>query len=151
MDMDMIDALRVLPPTSTVCMRVVAFGACDALVSSAQDFDVPKRRQAGGQGRNSMHARLLLQGTPDAPRCGFSKRVVGILRSLGEDFGTFDVLSDEAVRQGVKRYSDWPTFPQLFVRHAHPLRMSSLLLQAWKVLACMHTQHEHHAWLLIGF
>lgn len=57
-----------------------------------------------------------LQGSPDAPRCGFSKKVVGILRSLDEDFGSFDVLSDESVRQGIKEFSDWPTFPQLFVR-----------------------------------
>ncbi len=38
------------------------------------------------------------------------------LRSEGEDFGTFDILTDEAVRQGIKKLSDWPTFPQLYVR-----------------------------------
>ena len=38
------------------------------------------------------------------------------LRSEGEEFGTFDILSDEAVRQGIKKLSDWPTFPQLYVR-----------------------------------
>ena len=54
-------------------------------------------------------------GTPDQPQCGFSRRVVEALRRQGVDsFGSFNILSDEAIRAGVKAYSDWPTFPQLF-------------------------------------
>jgi Grx4 family monothiol glutaredoxin len=57
-----------------------------------------------------------LQGTPDAPRCGFSRKVVDALRAAGEEFGSFDILSDEAVRQGLKELSQWPTYPQLYVK-----------------------------------
>ena len=76
-----------------------------------------------------------LQGSPDAPRCGFSKKVVGILRSLDEDFGSFDVLSDESVRQGIKKFSDWPTFPQLFVRCTLKLCVSARSACSWVMSA----------------
>ncbi|EIE20299.1 putative thioredoxin-like 2 variant 3, partial [Coccomyxa subellipsoidea C-169] len=59
---------------------------------------------------------LFMKGSPDVPRCGFSRKVVDALRSEGEEFGSFDILSDEIVRQGIKKISDWPTFPQLYVR-----------------------------------
>ncbi|XP_044461698.1 monothiol glutaredoxin-S17 [Mangifera indica] len=57
---------------------------------------------------------LFMKGTPDAPRCGFSSKVVNALREEGVSFGSFDILSDEEVRQGLKVYSNWPTFPQLY-------------------------------------
>lgn len=57
-----------------------------------------------------------LQGNPDAPRCGFSQKVVTALRSIGVSFDTFDILTDEEVRQGLKEYSQWPTYPQLYVK-----------------------------------
>ena len=58
---------------------------------------------------------LFMKGTPEAPRCGFSRRVVEALNDAGAEFGHFDILSDEAVRQGLKTFSNWPTFPQLYV------------------------------------
>jgi monothiol glutaredoxin len=58
---------------------------------------------------------LFMKGTPDAPQCGFSAQVVKILSELNVEFGSFDVLSDETIREGVKEYSDWPTIPQLFI------------------------------------
>lgn len=57
---------------------------------------------------------LFMKGTPDAPRCGFSSKVVNALREEGLNFGSFDILNDEEVRQGLKTYSNWPTFPQLY-------------------------------------
>lgn len=58
---------------------------------------------------------LFMKGTPDEPRCGFSAKVVQALRASGcTDFGSFDILSDEDVRQGLKKKSNWPTFPQLY-------------------------------------
>lgn len=57
-----------------------------------------------------------MQGNPDAPRCGFSQKVVSALRSIEVPFNTFDILSDEEVRQGLKEYSQWPTYPQLYVK-----------------------------------
>lgn len=58
---------------------------------------------------------LFMKGTPEMPRCGFSANIVAILHSLGVSFKSFDILSDENIRQGVKEYSHWPTYPQLFV------------------------------------
>ena len=57
---------------------------------------------------------LFMKGEPDAPRCGFSKRVVNALRAASIEFNSFDILTDDDVRQGMKAFSDWPTFPQLY-------------------------------------
>ncbi|MED6137866.1 Monothiol glutaredoxin-S17 [Stylosanthes scabra] len=59
---------------------------------------------------------LFMKGTPDAPQCGFSSKVVGALRDEGVSFGSFDILSDEEVRQGLKTFSNYPTFPQLYYK-----------------------------------
>ena len=59
---------------------------------------------------------LFMKGTPEAPRCGFSANVVGILNTLGVPFCAFDILSDHDIRQGGKDYANWPTYPQLYVR-----------------------------------
>ncbi|MEL7014319.1 MAG: Grx4 family monothiol glutaredoxin [Pseudomonadota bacterium] len=59
---------------------------------------------------------LFMKGTKSMPQCGFSNRVAGVLNYMGVDYLDIDVLSDEAIRQGVKDYSDWPTVPQLYVK-----------------------------------
>jgi monothiol glutaredoxin len=59
---------------------------------------------------------LFMKGTKSFPQCGFSGRAVQILKASGvEQFVDVDVLADEAVRQGVKAYANWPTIPQLYV------------------------------------
>jgi monothiol glutaredoxin len=58
---------------------------------------------------------LFMKGTPVFPQCGFSSLVVEILTRLGVKFQGIDVLSDPALRQGIKEFSDWPTVPQLYV------------------------------------
>ncbi|NIG58997.1 glutaredoxin-3 [Pontoporia blainvillei] len=58
---------------------------------------------------------LFMKGTPQEPRCGFSKQMVEILNKHNIQFSSFDVFSDEEVRQGLKTYSNWPTYPQLYV------------------------------------
>jgi Grx4 family monothiol glutaredoxin len=59
---------------------------------------------------------LFMKGNPDMPQCGFSRKVVEALKNAGaSDFGHFDILSDEAIRQGLKEYSQWPTYPQVYV------------------------------------
>ncbi|MGG6295410.1 Grx4 family monothiol glutaredoxin [Leptolyngbya sp. AN02str] len=58
---------------------------------------------------------VFMKGTKLMPMCGFSNNVVQILNMLGVPFQTFDVLSDEEVRQGIKEYSGWPTIPQVYV------------------------------------
>lgn len=58
---------------------------------------------------------LFMKGTPASPQCGFSRQLVAILREHQVRFGFFDILKDDSVRQGLKVYSDWPTFPQLYI------------------------------------
>jgi monothiol glutaredoxin len=59
---------------------------------------------------------LFIKGTPEFPQCGFSANSIGILNALGKSFKTFDILSDMDIRQGVKEFSSWPTFPQLYFK-----------------------------------
>jgi monothiol glutaredoxin len=59
---------------------------------------------------------LFMKGTPVFPQCGFSSVVVQVLSHLGVKFKGIDVLSDPALRQGIKAFSDWPTVPQLYVK-----------------------------------
>lgn len=58
---------------------------------------------------------LFMKGTPSQPQCGFSANAAGILSGYGVPFHHFNVLSDPDVREGVKRFSDWPTIPQIYV------------------------------------
>ena len=58
---------------------------------------------------------LFMKGSKIFPQCGFSNTAVQILQSYDIDFHTVDVLSDEAIRQGVKEFSQWPTIPQLYL------------------------------------
>lgn len=59
---------------------------------------------------------LFMKGVPEQPRCGFSAVVVQILDHLGADFVGVDVLQDDALRDGIKSFTDWPTIPQLYVK-----------------------------------
>lgn len=59
---------------------------------------------------------LYMKGTSQAPQCGFSSKVAGILNYMGVDFKDVNVLADEGIRQGIKDFSDWPTIPQLYVK-----------------------------------
>lgn len=58
---------------------------------------------------------LFMKGTKEAPRCGFSNTCVQILNSMNVPFADVDILANEDLRQGMKDYSNWPTFPQLYV------------------------------------
>ncbi len=59
---------------------------------------------------------LYMKGTKTMPQCGFSSRVAGVLNFMGVDYADVNVLADDAVRQGIKDFSDWPTIPQLYVK-----------------------------------
>lgn len=58
---------------------------------------------------------LFMKGNPSQPQCGFSRTIVGILNETGHKYDSFDILSDEEVRAGLKVFSNWPTYPQLYV------------------------------------
>ncbi|KAF2237993.1 monothiol glutaredoxin-like protein-4 [Viridothelium virens] len=81
---------------------------------------------SGENNKAELHARLgelvkaapvmlFMKGTPSAPQCGFSRQTVSILRERGVRYGFFNILADDEVRQGLKEFADWPTFPQLWV------------------------------------
>jgi monothiol glutaredoxin len=59
---------------------------------------------------------LFMKGTADQPMCGFSNQVVRILDHIGVEYRDVNVLADEAIRQGVKDFANWPTIPQLYVK-----------------------------------
>jgi monothiol glutaredoxin len=59
---------------------------------------------------------LYMKGTPQFPQCGFSATVAEVLKRCGvTDYASFNVLQDDALRQGIKEFSNWPTVPQLYV------------------------------------
>jgi monothiol glutaredoxin len=65
---------------------------------------------------NEYDVVLFMKGTQVFPQCGFSSVVVQVLSHLGVKFKGIDVLSDPALRQGIKAFSDWPTVPQLYIK-----------------------------------
>ena len=58
---------------------------------------------------------LFMKGNPAMPQCGFSAAVVSILKQTGVSFDSFNILADQELREGLKVYSSWPTYPQLYV------------------------------------
>ena len=76
------------------------------------ELDLQKRCQ------NLIHSHpvmIFIKGSPSEPKCGFSRQAVELLGQVGASYGSFDILSDEEVRQGLKEFSNWPTFPQIYV------------------------------------
>ena len=59
---------------------------------------------------------LFMKGTPAFPQCGFSGQAVAALKAVGKPFAFVNIFEDEEIRQGLKSYSNWPTFPQLYVK-----------------------------------
>jgi monothiol glutaredoxin len=58
---------------------------------------------------------LFMKGNPSMPQCGFSAAVVQVLKQVGAEFGSFNILADQELREGLKEFSSWPTYPQLYV------------------------------------
>ncbi|KAK0546792.1 glutaredoxin [Tilletia horrida] len=65
---------------------------------------------------NQAPVMLFMKGDPDTPRCGFSQKTVNLLRQQKVEFGHYDILKDENVRQGLKKLNNWPTFPQIIIK-----------------------------------
>jgi len=59
---------------------------------------------------------LYMKGTPDFPQCGFSGQAVAALNAIGKPYSYVNICEDQEVREGLKTYSNWPTFPQLYVK-----------------------------------
>ncbi len=60
-------------------------------------------------------AVLFMKGTPDFPQCGFSAQTVAALRASGTDFHSVNIFEDPELREALKKFSNWPTYPQLYV------------------------------------
>lgn len=58
---------------------------------------------------------LYMKGSPDFPQCGFSAQTAEALKRCGVEFGYVNILEDEELRQGLKEYAQWPTYPQLWL------------------------------------
>ncbi|KAH8788477.1 thioredoxin-like protein [Diaporthe sp. PMI_573] len=58
---------------------------------------------------------MFMKGTPSGPQCGFSRQMVALLRENSVKYGFFNILADDEVRQGLKEFADWPTYPQLWI------------------------------------
>uniref|UniRef100_M4BD96 Glutaredoxin domain-containing protein n=1 Tax=Hyaloperonospora arabidopsidis (strain Emoy2) TaxID=559515 RepID=M4BD96_HYAAE len=100
-------------------------GGLDILNEMAEDGDLSeqlgvekktKKENKYEQLINRARVMIFIKGTPQQPQCGFSRKLVDILNSEGFKYDSFDILTDDSVRQGLKKYSNWPTFPQLYVK-----------------------------------
>ena len=77
------------------------------------DADLKKRIE---ETINKDDVVLFMKGSPSMPQCGFSAAVVQVLKEVGAPFGSFNILADPEVREGLKIYANWPTFPQLWFK-----------------------------------
>jgi len=94
-----------------IVKEMVESGEIKDLVPSAQDLESRLKKLI-----NQSPVVLFMKGCPSTPRCGFSRTTVGILDEVGIPYTTFDILTDDEVRQGLKTFSKWPTYPQLYVK-----------------------------------
>ena len=62
------------------------------------------------------HVCLFMKGTPEVPQCGFSLAISNVLKHLEVKFSGINVLDDPEIREGIKKFSDWPTIPQLYIK-----------------------------------
>lgn len=100
-----IDGIDIADFTSTVKkLAGVAEGAADKLEDRLKALI------------NKSKVMVFMKGDKNTPRCGFSKQLVAILNETKVPYETFDILTDEEVRQGLKTFSDWPTYPQVYVK-----------------------------------
>jgi monothiol glutaredoxin len=76
------------------------------------DVDVVERIKAE---LGSSPVVLFMKGTPDFPQCGFSAQTVAALRSVGAEFKHVNIFEEPEMREALKRYSNWPTYPQLYI------------------------------------
>lgn len=59
---------------------------------------------------------LFMKGSPDFPQCGFSGQAIQVLEACNTPFQHFNIFEDEEIREGLKTYSNWPTYPQLYIK-----------------------------------
>ncbi|KAG2693904.1 hypothetical protein I3760_08G117000 [Carya illinoinensis] len=105
------------PLTSTALANNAPYGCRSRKIASLRCFSAltPELKTTLDKVVTSHKVVLFMKGTKEFPQCGFSNTVVQILNSLNVPFETFNILENELLRQGLKEYSSWPTFPQLYI------------------------------------
>lgn len=118
-----------LPPAQNVSQQANGNGMAKYAPNASDPATAPQfssNEITGEQSKEALNQRLselvkaapvmlFMKGTPSAPQCGFSRQTVSILREKGVRYGFFNILADDEVRQGLKEFSEWPTFPQVYV------------------------------------
>ncbi|KAL9637076.1 MAG: hypothetical protein Q9164_002430 [Protoblastenia rupestris] len=107
------------PPEKAKNLSGYAPGSGDAATApemSSTEGDKEELNKRLGELVKAAPVMLFIKGTPSSPQCGFSRQLVGLLREKGVRYGFFNILADDDVRQGLKEWSDWPTFPQLYLQ-----------------------------------
>jgi Grx4 family monothiol glutaredoxin len=119
-----------LPPAQKVTRPPPSENGPAAQANGDADTAAAAQNSAGeaqnGASKEDLHSRLgelvkaapvmlFMKGTPSSPQCGFSRQTVALLREKGVRYGFFNILADDEVRQGLKEFSEWPTFPQVYV------------------------------------
>jgi Grx4 family monothiol glutaredoxin len=99
----------VVPPTANEVSQHVPIGNPSPVDDGPTDLNHKLRAIV-----SRSPIMLFMKGHPDTPRCGFSKKIVALLREQGLQFDSFDILEDPEVRQGLKVLFSWPTYPQLY-------------------------------------
>ncbi|KAL3059931.1 hypothetical protein OYC64_014517 [Pagothenia borchgrevinki] len=106
---DRLDGAHAPELTKKVERLAVAGSAAAGVESGTADLNQRLKKLI-----NAAPCMLFIKGSSQEPRCGFSRQIVGLLKEHNIQFSTFDILSDEEVRQELKTYSNWPTYPQLY-------------------------------------
>jgi len=96
-----------------------AAGGASAPITSTEEVDPVKAKEELfkrlAELVKAAPVMLFMKGSPSEPQCGFSRQLVAILRENSVKYGFFNILADDEVRQGLKEYAEWPTYPQLWV------------------------------------
>ena len=114
----------------------------NVLNNEIQEITADKSKELKSQIEELFHSSkivLFMKGNAQAPQCGFSANSVAILKHLGVSFKTFNILNDSDIRQGLKEYSNWPTFPQLYI--------NSKLIGGNDIITEMHQSGELNEYL----
>ncbi|XP_008279328.1 glutaredoxin 3 [Stegastes partitus] len=107
---DRLDGAHAPDLTKKVQRLAVSGSPAGAAENSPEDLNQRLKKLI-----NAAPCMLFMKGAPQEPRCGFSRQIVALLKEHNIQFSSFDILSDDGVRQGLKTYSNWPTYPQLYV------------------------------------
>lgn len=109
------DAPKLASTVSKLASKAKGASLSSSASASASSSSAEKLNARLKQLINAAPVMLFMKGSPADPYCKFSRKVVNLLNEAGAEFGSFDILKDNDVRQGLKAYSDWKTYPQLYV------------------------------------